>query len=74
MGKDCNRTEEDIFSVQTNSDYSVTDVSNASTHCGWEEKAKLWESAAAICLQGATGDEMLILMKWDCSVLSIYCS
>lgn len=28
------------------------------------------ESAAAICLQGAGGDEMLILMKWDCSVLS----
>lgn len=58
---------------KTNSD-KLTDVSNATTHWGWQEKPVLWESAAAICLHRAAGDEMLLLMKWDCSVLWIYCS
>lgn len=62
----------DISSVQANSDYEVTDVLNATTRWRWEEKAILRASVAAICHQGAAADEMLLVMKWDCSVLSIY--
>lgn len=62
------------FQCTKNSDYEVTDVSNATSPWGWQEKAMFRKPDAAICLQGAAGDEMLLLMKWDCSVLSIYCS
>lgn len=72
-GKEDDRTE-NTFPAYKQTQTSRSYVSNATIHWRWQEKVMLRESAAATCLQGAAGDEMPLLMKWDCSLLSIYCS